>query len=201
MSDTHARRVTANLSITLDGRYRGPGGPADMGPIVRYATTEVARDHLTRMRENATTAVLGRLNAEGFLGFWPSVADDDTADPRDRGYAKWLVDTEKVVLSRTLTDAPWDRTRIVNAPAADVIAELRGTGTGTGDILVNSSASVIKDLLAADLLDRLYLIVCPEIAGGGPRLFDDGLPATTWSLSHQETGELGEMAVVYDRVR
>ncbi|MFF4027903.1 MULTISPECIES: dihydrofolate reductase family protein [Nocardia] len=199
MSDTHARRVTANLSITLDGRYRGPGGPADMGPIVRYATTEVARDHLTRMRENATTAVLGRLNAEGFLGFWPSVAADDTADPRDRGYAKWLVDTEKVVLSRTLTDAPWDRTRIVNAPAADVIADLRGTGTG--DILVNSSASVIKDLLAADLLDRLYLIVCPEIAGGGPRLFDDGLPATTWSLSHQETGELGEMAVVYDRVR
>lgn len=199
MSDTHARRVTANLSITLDGRYRGPGGPADMGPIVRYATTEVARDHLTRMRENATTAVLGRLNAEGFLGFWPSVAADDTADPRDRGYAKWLVDTEKVVLSRTLTDAPWDRTRIVNAPAADVIADLRGTGTG--DILVNSSASVIKDLLAADLLDRLYLIVCPEIAGGGPRLFDDGLPATTWSLSHQQTGELGEMAVVYDRVR
>lgn len=199
MSSTNARRVTANLSITLDGRYRGPGGPADMGPIVRYATTEVARDHLTRMRENATTAVLGRLNAEGFLGFWPSVAADDTADPRDRGYAKWLVDTEKVVLSRTLTDAPWDRTRIVNAPAADVIADLRGTGTG--DILVNSSASVIKDLLAADLLDRLYLIVCPEIAGGGPRLFDDGLPATTWSLSHQETGELGELAVVYDRVR
>ncbi|MGA4789886.1 dihydrofolate reductase family protein [Nocardia sp. AB354] len=199
MSSTNARRVTANLSITLDGRYRGPGGPADMGPIVRYATTEVARDHLTRMRENATTAVLGRLNAEGFLGFWPSVAADDTADPRDRGYAKWLVDTEKVVLSRTLTDAPWARTRIVNAPAADVIADLRGTGTG--DILVNSSASVIKDLLAADLLDRLYLIVCPEIAGGGPRLFDDGLPATTWSLSHQETGELGEMAVVYDRVR
>ncbi|MFF0458022.1 dihydrofolate reductase family protein [Nocardia africana] len=197
MSDT--RRVTANLSITLDGRYHGPGGPADMGPIVRYATTEVARDQMTRMRENATTAVLGRLNAEGFLGFWPSVAADDTADPRDRGYAKWLVDTEKVVLSRTLTDAPWDRTRIVNAPAADVIADLRSTGTG--DILVNSSASVIKDLLAADLLDRLYLIVCPEIAGGGPRLFDDGLPATTWSLSHQETGELGEMAVVYDRVR
>ncbi|WP_063065547.1 dihydrofolate reductase family protein [Nocardia violaceofusca] len=197
MSDT--RKVTANLSITLDGRYHGPAGPGDMGPIVRYATTEVARDQMTRMRENATTAVLGRLNAQGFLGFWPSVAADDSADPRDRGYAKWLVDTEKVVLSRTLTDAPWDRTRIVNAPAADLIADLRGTGSG--DILVNSSASVIKDLLAADLLDRLYLTVCPEIAGGGPRLFDDGLPATNWTLSHQETGELGEMAVVYDRVR
>ena len=193
------RRVTANLSITLDGRYHGPGGPADMGAIVAYATTETARGQLTRIWESATTAVLGRRNAEGFLGFWPTVAADENADPRDRGYAKWLVDTEKVVLSSTLTEAPWERTRVVDAPAADVITELKATGGG--DILVNSSASVIKPLLAADLLDRLYLIVCPEIAGGGPRLFDDGLPGTKWTVAHQETGELGELALVYDRVR
>lgn len=193
------RRVTANLSLTLDGRYHGPGGPGDMGAIVSYATTEVARRHLTRIWEDATTAVLGRRNAEGFLGFWPTVAADENADPRDRGYAKWLVDAEKVVFSTTLTEAPWERTRIVNAPAADVVADLKTTGSG--DILVNSSASVIKALLAADLIDRLYLMVCPEIAGGGPRLFEDGLPASKWRAAHHETGELAETAVVYDRVR
>jgi len=104
-----------------------------------------------------------------------------------------------VVLSTTLTEAPWDRTRVMNAPAADVVTELKATGEG--DILVNSSASVIKALLSADLLDRLYLLICPEIAGDGQRLFDDGLPASKWKLTHQETGELGEVAVVYDRVR
>ena len=175
MTNSTERKVTANISLTLDGRYNGPGGPGDLGAIVRYATTEVARDHLTRIWEGATTALLGRLNAEGFLGYWPTVADDENADPRDRGYAKWLVDTEKVVLSTTLTEAPWERTRVVNAPAADVIAELKATGEG--DILVNSSASVIKPLLSADLLDRLYLMICPEIAGAGQRLFDDGLPS------------------------
>jgi dihydrofolate reductase len=194
-----SRKVTANLSLTLDGRYHGPAGPADMGAILPYATTEVARSHLSRIWENATTAVLGRLNAEGFLGFWPTVAADENADPRDRGYAKWLVDAEKVVFSTTLTEAPWERARVVNAPAADVVTELKASGSG--DILVNSSASVIKPLLAADLLDRLYLMICPEIAGGGPRLFDDGLPASKWRLAHHETGELGETAVVYDRVR
>ena len=199
MTDSTARRVTANLSLTLDGRYNGPGGPGDLGAIIPYATTDVARDHLTRIWQTATTALLGRRNAEGFLGFWPSVADDENADPRDRGYAKWLVDAQKVVLSTTLTQAPWDRTRVVNAPAADVVADLKSTGQG--DILVNSSASIIKALLAADLLDRLYLMICPEIAGGGQRLFDDGLPASTWTLTHQATGELGEMAMVYDRAR
>ncbi|MBF6175824.1 dihydrofolate reductase family protein [Nocardia blacklockiae] len=199
MSNSTTRKVTANISLTLDGRYHGPGGPGDMGAIVPYAVTEVARDHLTRLWENATTAVLGRLNAEGFLGFWPTVAADENADPRDRGYAKWLVDTEKVVLSTTLTRAPWERTRVVNAPAADVVADLKATGTG--DILVNSSASVIKPLLAADLLDRLYLLITPEIAGGGPRLFDDGLPNSKWQLVHQDTGALGELALIYDRIR
>ncbi|WP_370965904.1 dihydrofolate reductase family protein [Amycolatopsis sp. cg9] len=193
------RKVTANLSLTLDGRYHGPAGPADMGAIVTYAMTDVARRHLTRIWEGATTAVLGRRNAEGFLGFWPAVAADENADPRDRGYAKWLVDVEKVVFSTTLTEAPWERTRLVNAPAADVVAELKAAGSG--EILVNSSASVIKAVLEADLLDRLYLMICPEIAGGGPRLFDDGLPASKWRLTHHETGELGETAVVYDRVR
>lgn len=194
-----SRRVSANISLTLDGHYSGPGGPGDLAAIIPYATTEVARNHLTRIWEGATTALLGRLNAEGFLGFWPTVAADENADPRDRGYAKWLVDAEKVVLSTTLTSAPWERARVVNAPAADVVADLRRSGEG--DILVNNSASVMKALLAADQLDRLYLMICPEITGGGQRLFEDGLPPSKWTLTHQETGELGELAMVYDRTR
>ncbi|GIH61941.1 dihydrofolate reductase family protein [Microbispora siamensis] len=199
MTNSTGRRVTANLSLTLDGRYHGPGGPGDFAAFAPYVITEVARDQMNRIWEGATTAVLGRINAEGFLGYWPSVAEDENADPRDRGYAKWLVDTEKVVFSTTLTEAPWERTRIVNAPVADVVTDLKATGGG--DILVNSSVSVIKPLLSADLLDRLYLMIFPQIAGGGGRLFDDGLPATKWTLTHQETGELGEIAMVYDRVR
>lgn len=199
MTHSTSRRVAASMSLTLDGRYHGPGGSGDLSAIVPYMTTDVARDHLTRIREGATTVLLGRLNAEGFLGFWPPVAEDDNADPRDRGYAQWLVDTEKVVLSTTLTEPPWKRTRVVNAPTVDVVTELKTTGEG--GILVNNSASVIKALLSADLLDRLYLILCPEIAGGGQRLFDDGLPATKWTLTRQDTGELGEIALIYDRAR
>jgi dihydrofolate reductase len=193
------RNVRANLSLTLDGRYNGPGGPGDLGAIVPYATTEVGRDHLTRIFDGATTALLGRGSAQGFMGYWPSVADDENADPRERGYASWLVGAEKVVLSTTLTEAPWERTRVVNAPAADVVAELKTAGEG--DILVNSSPSVIKPLLAADLVDRLYLMINPEIAGDGQRLFDDGLPGSKWKLARQETGEVGEMALVYERAR
>jgi dihydrofolate reductase len=103
------------------------------------------------------------------------------------------------VLSTTLTELPYDRTRVLDAPAADVVAELKGSGTG--DILVNTAPSILKPLLAADLVDRLFLMICPEVVGAGERLFDDGLPRPTWTLTSRESGDLGELALVYDRAR
>lgn len=198
-TESTGRRVVANLALTLDGSYHGAGGPDDLALIVPYAVTDVARDHMARFVSTATTAVLGRINAEGFLGFWPTVIGAEGVDPRDEAYAQWLVATEKVVLSTTLTEAPGESSRVRNAPAGDVIAELRATGEG--DILVNSSPTVIKQLLAVDAIDRLELLVVPEIAGGGMRLFEEGLPASKWALARHEVGELGELSLTYDRVR
>ena len=149
------------MSLSLDGRYASPDGPEDMSWVMPYAVTDVARDHLTSLWEPATTALLGRVNAEGFLGFWPTVIGMEGADPRDEGFARWLVDADKVVLSSTLGEAPWERTTIVDKPTAEVVADLQTTEGG--DILVLSSASVIKALLAADLVDRLALVDLPDL--------------------------------------
>ncbi|WP_327003675.1 dihydrofolate reductase family protein [Dactylosporangium sp. NBC_01737] len=196
---TGGRRVVTNMSLSLDGRYAAPENPLDMRWVMPYAITDVARDHLTSLWKPATTALLGRVNAEGFLGFWPTVIGMEGADPRDEAFARWLVDTEKVVLSSSLGAAPWERTTIAGKPTAEVAADLKAAEGG--DILVLSSASVIKALLAADLVDRLALTIFPVFLGGGPRLFDDGLPAGRWTLASQAAGEHGTLALVYDRVR
>jgi dihydrofolate reductase len=196
---TGGRRVVINMTLSLDGHYAALNDPQDMGWVMPYAVTDVARDHMTSIWKPATTALLGRVNAEGFLGFWPTVIGAEGADPRDEGFAQWLVDTDKVVLSSTLGEAPWKRTTIVNKPAAEVVADLRATEGG--DILVLNSASVIKPLLAANQIDRLALTILPVFLGGGPRLFDDGLPAERWTLAGHAAGEHGTLALVYDRVR
>jgi len=193
------RRLVTNIALSLDGHYQGPGGPHDMAWLMPYAISDVSREHLTRLWEPATTALLGRVNAEGFLGFWPTVLDMPEADERDRAYARWLVDAEKVVLSTTLTEAPWERTRIVNAPAADVADELKAQDGG--DIVVFASASVITALLKADRVDRLALTIFPTFTGGGPTIFPDGLPAAGWSLASAEHGDDGTVALMYDRTR
>ncbi len=101
------RRVVGNVSLSLDGRMNGPGGPYDMGWIVRHAVTPAARAHLLRVSATATTVLLGRRNYEGFAGYWPAVADDEAADPSDRAFSWWLNEVDKVVFSTTLIDSPW----------------------------------------------------------------------------------------------
>jgi len=111
----------------------------------------------------------------------------------------WLNSVEKIVFSSTLKDAPWENSRIVDADPAAVVRDLQQR-TG-GNIIVLASSSVIKRLLQADALDCLSITLCPEVAGGGARLFEDGLPPSSWTLRQSTVTESGAICLVYDRVR
>jgi dihydrofolate reductase len=99
---------------------------------------------------------------------------DERTDPRTRDLGRRLDATEKVVVSRTLTDAPWENSRIARDLAAEVERLRRAPGR---DVLVINSASVIGGLLRLDLVDDLHLALVPVLVGGGLRLFPDGVAA------------------------
>ena len=201
MTDKSAktRTVIANISLSLDGRTSGPSGEYDMGWIVPHAVTNASRDHMIKVTRLATTVLLGRKNYEGFGAYWPSVADNEEADARDRAFAKWLNAVEKIVFSSTQKEAVWENSRIVNKDPVEVLSKLQQEDGG--DIIVLASSSVIKRLLKADALDCLSIILCPEIAGGGARLFDDGMPASSWMLRESTVTESGAICLIYDRAR
>jgi dihydrofolate reductase len=76
--------VAGNISLSLDGRVTGPGGEYDMSWVAPHAVTGRALDHLVKVTSSATTALLGRKTYQGFSSFWPAVAGDEQADPRDQ---------------------------------------------------------------------------------------------------------------------
>lgn len=193
------RTVVGNISLSLDGRVTGPGGEYDMGWIVPHAITNAARDHMINVTAPATTVLLGRKNYQGFGSFWPKVADDESADPRDRAFSKWLNSVDKIVFSSTLKEATWENSRLVDADPAIIVKELQQQMGG--DIIVLASGSIIKRLLRADALDRLSITLCPEVAGGGARLFEDGLPPSSWILRQSAVADSGALCLLYDRVR
>ena len=125
-------------------------GPGLASPLLtgrvwtfEHAVTPQMSAYAEGIWRGATTAVMGRTNYEGFDGYWPPVASDPQAAPRDRALASWLDEVEKVVFSRTLEEAPWRNSRV----ARDVEAETRALKASPGrDILVLNSASIIQAL-------------------------------------------------------
>lgn len=193
------RTVVANISLSLDGRTNGANGDYDMGWIVPHAITDSARNHMIDVTSPATTVLLGRKNYQGFGGYWPSVADSADADPRDRAFSTWLNSVEKIVFSSTLQEAAWQNSRIVNDDPAVIVRDLQKKSGN--DIIVLASSSIIKRLLEADVLDRLSITLCPEVAGGGAHLFEDGLFPSSWTLRQSKVTESGAVCLIYERKR
>lgn len=84
---------------------------------------------------------------------------------RTRELGAWLDDVEKVVFSHTLTDLAWSNARLATRPLEDEVKALKGCPRR--DILVINSATIIHQLLRADLVDDLRFAIVPVVVGGG----------------------------------
>jgi len=184
------RKVIANIAVSIDGfTAAGPeDGMGGMGWLLEHALHEQSRTQFEGVYRGASTALLGRTNYEGFLGYWPAVAKDPAAHERDRDFATWLDVVEKVVFSRTMTSADWQNARV----AKDLEAEVRALRAAPGrDILVLSSGSIIRALMEHELLDELHMAVLPAVLGSGLRLFPEGMSPSRWQLAGTTTFPTG----------
>lgn len=197
-----ARRVVAQCSISIDGYSSGPGGPQHDQWLYRTATDPATAAHTASICSGADTALLGRRNFVGFAAVWPGITADPASDGRTRDLGRWLASVEKHVLSSSLTQADveavdWGPVTV----STDLPGTVRDLRTRPGrDILVLNSASIVQQLLVADLVDDLHLTVLPTILGGGLRLLPDDV-VLDWSLSSSQTFHHGGVALHYVRAR
>jgi hypothetical protein len=59
------------------------------------------------LRERCDTVLMGRVNYEGYLAYWPKVKDDPKASRDDVELSRFLEEVPKVVFSRTLKEVTW----------------------------------------------------------------------------------------------
>jgi len=167
--------------VTLDGVMRDPDG-SDGSPqggwAFRYGPEPVAGDKF-RMGEVLDTGamLLGRRTWELFAKIWPG---------RDDPFAAKLNAMPKLVVSRSLRDAAgWQNSTVLRG---DLITEVRKHKQAR-DIMITGSASVVRTLMARDLVDEYRLIVFPLVLGEGTRLFPDGTgPVSLALVSAQAAG-------------
>lgn len=154
------RELIADMYITLDGYALGEGAPAYFG----YLGPDLER----RIDEDVAEPQVLLMGRKTYEMMW-SIVRDQPVEGRDR-----MNEMPKVVFSGTLGEPlEWGNSRLAKG---DLIEEVRSLKTEDGDTLrTMGSLSVVKALLKAGLVDRLRLMVFPQVLGetGREPLFSD----------------------------
>ena len=172
-------RVIVIEFVSLDGVTQDPDGSegtSQGGWAFRYGPEAVAGDKFSLGEILDTgTLLLGRRTWELFATIWPGRSD---------GFSAKMNAMPKLVASRSLAQATgWQNSTVLGG---DLVATVRERKQAH-DIVVTGSASVVRALMAADLVDEYRLMVFPLVLGAGERLFPDGTPPAELTLVSAQT--------------
>ncbi|WP_067532834.1 dihydrofolate reductase family protein [Nocardia crassostreae] len=169
------RKLTAGLFISLDGVV---GEPQDWH--FPYFNDEMGAAVGAQLA-TADTLLLGRVTYDSFAGAWP---EREAAGAEDAVMAKALGNARKIVVSHRELEFTWRNSEQLRGDLVRAVTELKAQ-PGATDIAMSGSPSIVRQLLAAGLIDELHLLVHPIALGSGQRLFDQDTPIPLRLISAQ----------------
>jgi dihydrofolate reductase len=181
------RKLIANLFISLDGvveepaEWHFPYFNDEMGAAVDAVLA------------TADTMLLGRKTYDDHAGAWP---EREAAGEEDAEFAKKLGDARKIVVSRQPgLQLAWRNSEQLQGDLLEAVTALKNEPGGS--IAISGSISVVRQLLAAGLLDELHLLVHPIAVRKGMRLFDEGDTRLPLRLISSDAFKTGVLHLVY----
>jgi dihydrofolate reductase len=180
------RKITAGLFISLDGvveapdQWHFPYFNEEMGAAVDASLGA------------ADTVLFGRKTYDSFAGAWP---ERETAGEEDAGLAKSLGDARKIVVSNQKLEFTWRNSEQLEGDFVETVTALKNEPGA--NIALSGSVSIVRQLLAAGLLDELHLLVHPIAIRKGMRLFDEGETPVPLRLISSDVFETGVLNLVY----
>ncbi len=106
-----------------------------------------------------------------------------------------LGDARKIVVSKQKLEFTWRNSEQLEGDLVEAVTALKNEPGG--NIALSGSVSVVRQLLAAGLLDELHLLVHPIAVRKGMRLFDEDETPIPLRLISSETFKTGVLNLVY----
>ena len=192
------RSITVTMWVTLDGVVQGlgradedtRGGFTHGGWGERYQDEVMGRE-MAKGMSRPGDMLFGRRTWQDFITVWARRTDGNPFTTRMNA-------TTKYVVSKTLDNADaWENSVLLRGDAAAAVADLKEQPGG--DLGIIGSASLVRSLHAAGLIDRYTLLICPLTTGSGARLFDGPAPLTEFDLTSSVTTTKGVIIAQYTR--
>ena len=130
-----------------------------------YFSEDLNSDLATRL-ERSAGMVLGRRTYDEFSAFWPN-------QPEDAPFVALNNTVQKFVVSDSLGEAKWQNSSVVRGSE---VADLKKSVDG--DLHITGSPTLVRNLIAQDLLDEVHLVTFPIFLGTGQRMFEGSSPVS-----------------------
>jgi dihydrofolate reductase len=176
------RKVVADLFISLDGIPEAPDK-------WQFEFDGVMEAHLAARLLEADAVLLGRVTYDEWAPYWPTAEHEP--------FATYINNTQKYVFSKTLDKVEWQNSILVKGDLVQEIAKLKAQPGK--NISTEGSPSIVRALIAADLLDELSLVVHPAIAGQGKSLWAEADHIKRLTLLSSKTTPSGCVISTYRR--
>jgi dihydrofolate reductase len=188
------RKIIGGVFQSLDGIMQAPGGPPEdptggfeLGGWTATFWDGAMETAMGGMFNAPFDLLLGRKTYEIFAAHWPFVPE---GDPIGQAFTQ----AAKYVLTRGQDKLDWHNShRLVGIDDVKTVKE-----TGGPDLLIQGSSTLYPQLLAAGLIDRLFVMTFPIILGTGKRLFGPGTPSVGLKLVHGEVSSTGVIIATYE---
>jgi dihydrofolate reductase len=192
------RSITVTMWVTLDGVVQGLGRPDEdtrggftHGGWGRRYEDEVLGREMAKAMAKPGDMLFGRRTWQDFITAWGCRTDGNPFTTRMNAATKYVV-------SRTLENADaWQNSILLRGDAAGTVAGLKAQPGR--DLAIIGSASLVRSLHAAALIDRYTLLIHPLTLGIGARLFEGPAPLTEFELSGSVATTKGVIIAQYTR--
>ena len=170
-------KLTVTAFTTLDNVAEEP--QLWSGPFFSDATGAFNDEVLAE----ADSMLLGRVTYDGFAAAWPSRSGDYTSDKFNA--------MPKYVVSTTLEHADWNNTTII---ADDIPTRIRALRERE-NVIVWGSPTLVKTLMAENLVDEYALLVSPIVLGQGKKMLPEDGTQRTLRIIEQRLLDGGMLAL------
>lgn len=172
------RKLIVSAFVSLDGVMQAPGGPEEdpsggfkFGGWVFPHWDEVGDEAMAESFAKPFDLLLGRKTYEIFAAYWP-YQKGEIADPFNA--------VTKYVATSSAEPLAWQNSVRLDGDVPAAVARLK-EGEGP-DLLTQGSSVLVQSLLAAGLVDELFLLTFPVVLGTGKRWHDDKAEPGEWEL-------------------
>ena len=117
--------------------------------------------------DSSDTILMGRKMTNEFVNYWTKAVENP--ENPEYTFAKKMLDTPKVVFTKTLADSPWANTVLAKG---DIVEEVNRLKNQAGkDILVYGGAGFVSSLIKESLIDEYNFFINPTAIGRGMTIF------------------------------